>query len=66
VADELGNTPAVCRSSYIHPEIIRAYEKGIVIPKYRSESKRDVKKIEPMLEPEERSLVNFFKRLRAK
>lgn len=66
VAEELGNTPAVCRSSYIHPEIIKAYEKGIVIPKYRPGSKRSVKKIEPMLEPEERSLVNFFKRLRAK
>ncbi|HEX6860017.1 MAG TPA: DNA topoisomerase IB [Caulobacteraceae bacterium] len=28
VAGLLGNTPAVCRSSYIHPGIIEAYEKG--------------------------------------
>ena len=28
VAGLLGNTPAVCRSSYIHPAIIEAYEKG--------------------------------------
>lgn len=28
VAARLGNTPAVCRGSYIHPEIFRAYESG--------------------------------------
>lgn len=28
VAGLLGNTPAVCRSSYIHPAILEAYEKG--------------------------------------
>jgi len=32
VADRLGNTPAICRKSYIHPEIIRAYEDGQPIP----------------------------------
>ncbi len=26
VAHYLGNTPAVCRSYYIHPKIIRSYE----------------------------------------
>jgi DNA topoisomerase I len=66
VAEELGNTPAVCRASYIHPEVIRAYEKGQVISSVRRDGKRSVKKIEPMLTPEERSLVKFFKRLRAK
>jgi len=28
VAAELGNTRAVCRKSYIHPEILRTYESG--------------------------------------
>jgi DNA topoisomerase I len=28
VARWLGNTPAVCRSAYIHPEVIRAYDEG--------------------------------------
>ena len=27
-ASELGNTPAVCRSSYIHPGILAAAESG--------------------------------------
>jgi DNA topoisomerase-1 len=28
VADQLGNTPAVCRKSYIHPGVIESYERG--------------------------------------
>ena len=31
VADKLGNTPAVCRSSYIDPRIIDLYDDGITI-----------------------------------
>jgi DNA topoisomerase-1 len=28
VAERLGNTPAICRKCYIHPEVIAAYEAG--------------------------------------
>jgi DNA topoisomerase-1 len=28
VAEELGNTPAVCRKAYIHPAVFEAYEQG--------------------------------------
>jgi DNA topoisomerase IB len=31
VADELGNTPAVARRSYVDPRVINAYEQGITI-----------------------------------
>ena len=34
VAAELGNTPAVCRKSYIHPRVIEAFTDG-TIPDYR-------------------------------
>ena len=27
----LGNTPAVCRRSYIHPRVFECYEKGVVV-----------------------------------
>ena len=27
----LGNTPAVCRKSYIHPRIFECYEKGVIV-----------------------------------
>lgn len=32
VAKHLGNTPAVCRSYYIHPVIPKAYEEHILVP----------------------------------
>ena len=28
VADALGNTPAVCRASYVHPALLEAYADG--------------------------------------
>ncbi len=31
VAAQLNNTPAVCRSSYVHPDIITAYETGKLV-----------------------------------
>jgi hypothetical protein len=30
VARELGNTPAVCRKSYIHPAVIESYQTGLI------------------------------------
>jgi DNA topoisomerase-1 len=33
-AEILGNTPAVCRSSYISPEILNCFERGQVIDQY--------------------------------
>lgn len=32
VAHHLGNTPAVCRSSYVFPAVLRRFEEGRVIP----------------------------------
>ena len=33
-AEILGNTPAICRASYISPVVLRGYEKGRVIDRY--------------------------------
>jgi DNA topoisomerase-1 len=30
VAAELGNTPAVCRASYVHPAVIEGFERGVL------------------------------------
>jgi DNA topoisomerase I len=35
VAERLGNTPAVCRSCYIHPKVLEAYERGRSIEEFR-------------------------------
>jgi DNA topoisomerase-1 len=61
VAEELGNTPAVCRSSYIHPAIIAAYEKGITLDEFLPRNGRSIKKV-ARLEPEEKALIRFFKK----
>jgi DNA topoisomerase-1 len=61
VAEELGNTPAVCRSSYIHPAVLKAYEKGVTLAEFRPREMRNVRKF-ARLEPEEKALIRFFKK----
>lgn len=34
VAKQLGNTPKICRDSYIHPAIVRTYQEGVLIPHF--------------------------------
>ena len=60
VADELGNTPAVCRSSYIHPAVIAAYERGVTLDEFRPRRSRAIKRVESQLEPEEMALIRLF------
>lgn len=60
VAEELGNTPAVCRSSYIHPAVLDSYSKGITLNEYRKRKTRKIKLMSE-LEPEERALLDLFK-----
>ena len=60
VAESLGNTPAVCRLSYIHPRVIDAYLKGTTLEEFSPGRRRPVKKIEAGYEPEELSLLRMF------
>ena len=62
VAEKLGNTPSVCRGSYIHPAILTSYQKGILLDEFRPRKLRNIKRIESGLEPEERALLKFFNR----
>ena len=39
VASQLGNTPAVCRSAYIHPEILNSYLDGSLLDNLKREIK---------------------------
>ena len=61
VAEELGNTPAVCRKHYIHPEVIRSFsERGLAEGINVSDtSKRDLRE---WLSKEELGLLLFLKR----
>jgi DNA topoisomerase-1 len=61
VAEQLGNTPTVCRGSYIHPTVLNAYEKGVTIDEFRPRSSRRIRRIQNEFEPEERALLRLLK-----
>lgn len=60
VAEQLGNTPTVCRASYIHPTILKSYESGLTLVEFKRKIKRQVKRIEAEYEPEEIALIKLF------
>jgi DNA topoisomerase-1 len=60
VAERLGNTPAVCRSSYIHPIVLELYKKGTTLEEFRRKVERYIQKIEPEYEPEEKALITML------
>ena len=61
VAEQLGNTPTVCRSSYIHPAVLKSYESGITLDEFSEKRSRKVKRIQADYEPEEMALMKLFK-----
>jgi len=62
VAEELGNTPTVARSSYIHPTILSDYEKGVTLEEFRPKQTRRIKRVETDYEPEEKALLRLLNR----
>lgn len=61
VAEKLGNTPAVCRSSYIHPLVIENYERGVTLSDFRPKRTRRLQKIAAEMELEELALLEMLK-----
>ena len=61
-AEALGNTPAVCRSSYISPEILNSFESGKMINRYFKTLAELLRFRGRNLHPAEKSLLNFMKR----
>ena len=62
VAEQLGNTPTVCRASYIHPTVLKSYESGLTLAEFEKKKKRSIKRIEAEFEPEEIALMKLFQR----
>ncbi len=60
VAEQLGNTPTVCRASYVHPTILKKYEAGITLDEFRTRKARRITRIETDYEPEEKALLKLF------
>ncbi|MDQ1559212.1 MAG: hypothetical protein QOD32_2272 [Pyrinomonadaceae bacterium] len=61
VAEHLGNTPAVCRASYIHPAVIERYCQGITLDEFRPRRERRIKRQQPEYLPEERALLKLLR-----
>jgi DNA topoisomerase-1 len=53
VAARMGNTPAICRKSYIHPALLEAYAAGRLV--------REVARRSPSLRQEERAFLRFLR-----
>jgi DNA topoisomerase-1 len=61
VAEQLGNTPTVCRGSYIHPTVIKSYESGVTIDEFRPRPKRRINRLQTDYEPEEKALIKMLR-----
>ncbi|GAC1645358.1 MAG: DNA topoisomerase IB [Ktedonobacteraceae bacterium] len=56
----LGNTPTICRKSYVHPEIIDAYLNGSLLKALKKDDEQAVIEVLHGLHPEEISVLAFF------
>lgn len=60
VAENLGNTPAVARRSYVDPRVIRAYERGLTIEAAVRRAHTGMKSQEAMRASIERAVVRLL------
>ncbi|HEX8852534.1 MAG TPA: hypothetical protein VF754_03555, partial [Pyrinomonadaceae bacterium] len=61
VAEHLGNTPAVCRSSYVHPSVLDCYMKGTTLADLRPRRERRISRQQPEYLPEEQALLKLLR-----
>jgi DNA topoisomerase-1 len=61
VAERLGNTVAVCRKCYIHPEVIGAYLDGTLTETLKKRAERQLKEELGSLRPEEAAVLAFLR-----
>jgi DNA topoisomerase I len=61
VAKQLGNTPAVCRESYVSPAVVEQYLDGRTIDDFRPRHLRVVNARDPGLSPEEQAMLSLLR-----
>lgn len=62
VAARLGNTPAVCRKCYVHPEVIDSYLSDALVLQIEQEVERELRDDVSGLRPEEALVLAFLQR----
>jgi DNA topoisomerase I len=61
VAEHLGNTVAVARNSYVHPGVIKKYERGITLETFRIKAKQLLRRNKRDFDVEELALIQMLK-----
>ena len=62
VAERLGNTPAICRRSYVHPEVLQAYLDGVTIGALKARTEGALSNGDGALRPEEGVVLGLLQR----
>jgi DNA topoisomerase-1 len=62
VSKILGNTPAVCRKAYVHPEIIQCYLEGKTVESLRQRVSEDLRESLTKLKPVETAVLALLQR----
>jgi DNA topoisomerase-1 len=62
VASRLGNTPAVCRKCYIHPEVMQAYLDGAELAPLKERIEQDLRHELAGLDPAEAAVLAFLQK----
>ena len=60
VAQHLGNTPAVCRKSYIHPAVLEAYLDGSMLESLQQKAEENLQHEMSSLKPEEAAVLGLL------
>ena len=60
VALQLGNTKAVCRKCYVHPDVVQAYLDGTLLSSLSSTMRKASPRSLQRLPPEEAAVLNFL------
>lgn len=62
VSSRLGNTPAICRKCYIHPQVLDCYLEGDLVNQLRDQIEDDLRTELDALKPEEAAVMAFLHR----
>jgi DNA topoisomerase-1 len=60
VAEQLGNTPSVCRKCYVHPAVIDSYMGGEMVKAFETRVKKELPRSSHALQQEEMNLMHLL------
>jgi DNA topoisomerase I len=66
VGEQLGNTPAVARASYVSPAVLEQFRAGRTIEHFRPRAQRRLSAVEGSLDPEEEGLLSLLRSWRVR